>query len=480
MLLLAIAARGATPERGQLDASPTLFTVMAALNAAGYDAEVDSPNNSVLRDAARKYIAGRKLSCLADLKAYFAAHPGPGGPADLSPYISFALTAGDPPEFAIKIRSVEIPQDVTQLQDLAPLLTRFYYEAGIEDLWARSQPVIERMLEAYHEPVAQTVLQVNSYLRQTTSGFKGRRFQIYVDLLAAPNQVHTRSYGDNYYVVATPAPQPQIDQIRHAYLHYLLDPLATRYSEILMRKRGLADHAQRAPALAESYKSDFLLLATESLIKAVESRLDKKPAAIEQALREGFVLAPYFAEQLPVYEKEQQAMLLYFPEMVKAIDLKREDARLSKAEFVASVPVKTVKVSAPERPPEPVGVAKTLEEAEQLYTSRDLDKAKQTYLRSLQETDQKPLHAKAYYGLARIAVLQKDPESATQLFQKTLDSSPEPQIRAWTLVYLGRLSDASGDREQATRHYQSALAVEGGSVAARRAAEQGLKQSFQK
>ena len=44
-----------------------------------------------------------------------------------------------------------------------------------------------------------------------------------------------------------------------------------------MRKRGLSDHAQRAQALDESFKSDYLLLATESLIKAVESRLAADP-----------------------------------------------------------------------------------------------------------------------------------------------------------------------------------------------------------
>jgi tetratricopeptide (TPR) repeat protein len=123
---------------------------------------------------------------------------------------------------------------------------------------------------------------------------------------------------------------------------------------------------------------------------------------------------------------------------------------------------------------------KTLEAAEQLYGQRDLDKAKQTYMRVLQESDEKPLHASAYYGLARIAVLQKDPETAERLFQKTLESSPEPQVTAWTLVYLGRLSDARGDGEQARRHYQSALGVEGASMAARKAAEQGAQQNLQK
>ncbi len=46
-----------------------------------------------------------------------------------------------------------------------------------------------------------------------------------------------------------------------------------------MKKRSLSDFAQGAAALDESYKSDFLLLTTESLIRAIEARMDRKPAA---------------------------------------------------------------------------------------------------------------------------------------------------------------------------------------------------------
>ncbi len=61
ILLLALAARAASPERGQLDASPALFTVMAAINAAGYDAELSSPNNDPLRAAIRKELGGKNI-----------------------------------------------------------------------------------------------------------------------------------------------------------------------------------------------------------------------------------------------------------------------------------------------------------------------------------------------------------------------------------------------------------------------------------
>jgi tetratricopeptide (TPR) repeat protein len=247
-----------------------------------------------------------------------------------------------------------------------------------------------------------------------------------------------------------------------------------------MRKRGLADHAQRAPALDQSFKSDYLLLVTESLIKAIEARLDRQPAMVNQAMREGYILTAYFAEQLQPYLKQEQAMRFYYPDMIAGIDLKREDARLSQIEFVSQAPVRQVQVVEPPRPPEPKGAHKTLAQAEQLYTDRDLEAARQLFLKALEETGERPLHAQAYYGLARIAALERNPEMAERLFEKTLESGPEPQMKAWSLVYLARLSDAAGDREQATRRYREALAVEGASPAAREAAEQGVQRSFEK
>lgn len=477
ILALWLVSPALSAETGQLDASPTLFTVMAAINAAGYSADLSSSNNHPLRDQIRAELAKRNIPSLPALKEFFERHRKRTDTQELSQYISFALTAGPPPNFAIKERDVDVPPDVIPLMELSPLLSQFYKEADIEDLWKRSQPAIDQYIDLYHDPVSEAVLQVNTYLRQQTSGFKGRRFQIFIELLAAPNEIQTRSYGNDYTIVITPSPQPRIFDIRHAYLHYLLDPLATRYQEILNRKQGLADHAQRAEALDDSFKSDFLLLATESLIKAVEARLDHKPERVQEALRQGYILTPYFSEQLPVYEKQEQAMLFYYPTLVGAIDLVAEDARLSKIQFDKAAPIRTVPATRVVQPPALTGAAKALDDAEKLYTSRDLDQAKKLYLDVLQQTDNQTMHSAAYYGLARIAALQKDPELAQQLFHKTLELQPEPQVKAWSLVYLGRLSVAEGDRAQAANYFQSALKVEGASDAARQAASQGAESS---
>jgi tetratricopeptide (TPR) repeat protein len=476
ILIASLAAHAQSPETGQLDGNATLFTVMAAINAAGYSADASSPNNHPLRDQIRAEIAKQNVPSLAAIKSVFERHRKTTDVEELAQYVSFALSLGPPPAFKPKYRDVDLPPDAAALKDLAPLLGAFYKEAQIADLWKHSQPAIEEYLTRYHTGVVDALLQVNTYLRQQTSGFRGRRFQIYIELLAAPNEIQTRSYGDDYIIVVTPSPEPRIFDVRHAYLHYLLDPLATHYQEIVNRKKPIFDHAQRAQALDSSFKSDFLLLETESLIKAIEAKLDRRPAGVQEALLQGYILAPFFAEHLAVYEKQEQAMQLYYPELIGALDLKTEDRRLAQVAFDKEAPARTVKVAPAPGPPPATGAAKTLEDAEQAYTARDLAKAKKLYLDVLQQTDNQTTHSAAYYGLARIAALEKDPETASKLFQKTLELQPEPPVKAWTLVYLGRLAMAANDRDEAGRYFASALQVEGASAAARQAASQGAAQ----
>ena len=474
-LLAALPALATPAESGQLDASPSLFTVMAAINAAGYRAEWSSPNNHPVRFQVQAELAKRNIPSLPALKEFFESHRKKNDRLELSQYISFALSCNGPPAFEFAIRDVEIPPDALPLRQLSPLLAAFYKEANIEDLWKRSQPAIEQYIARYHEPVTAAVLQVNGYLRQMTSGFKYRRFQIFIELQAAPNQIQTRSYSDNYTIVVTPSPDTRTFDIRHAYLHYLLDPLATRNQEILNRKKSLVDHAMRAPALGDAFKEDYLLLVTESLIKAVEARLDRKPGEVQEALKEGYILAPYFSEALPVYEKQESSMYEYYADMMKAIDLVKEDRRLTGFEFRKdSVPGAVVKTPA-QAPPVATGAAKTLEEAEQAYTARELVQAKQLFLKTLESSEKRSMHASAYYGLARIALLEKDLDTAERLFQKSLESEPEAFDKAWDLVYLGRLAVAAGENDRASEYFQSALQLEGATDKARQEAKQGLE-----
>lgn len=484
VLVLSGASRVFAAGENQLDGNPALFSVMAALQAAGFAA---NGSISPAGEAVQQQLAGKNLQVVSELANFVATHHKPSFGADLAQYVSFALSVSDPPEFKSKFQSGEVPPDVVALEGFEKLMVRFHTEAGIGGLWLKLQPMLDQTLARYQEPVSRTIFETTGYLRNPTSGYMGRHFQVYLDLLGRPGQIQTRSYGDDYYIVLTPAQEPQTDEIRHAYLHYLMDPLATKFSEAVNKKRSLEDYALGSPILDENYKADFLLLTVESLIKAVESRLvrgpvEKRQAMVKQALEEGFVLTPYFAEALPVYEKQEVAMRLYFPDMIAAIDLKKETNRLETVKFATTRPerkmAEPLSVPVPAAPMSPA--AKSLETAEQLYSDKKYDQAGEAFRRVLQQTEDKTLHARTYYGLARIAALQRDPELAEKLFHKTLELTPDSQTRAWTEVYLGRLSDASGEREQAVQHYQAALAVKEASAGARQAAGQGLKNKFQK
>lgn len=471
------------PGQGQLDGSETLFTVLAAINASGYDADLDSPSNSPIRAKLRETIASKNLSSVDALKKFFGNHRQNEPNAELSHYISYALTLDGPPNFKSRMRPEEVPIDARDLAGMAPLLANFYQQAGIHQLWLQSQWAYQEMIAAYHAGVTQALLEANTYLRNPTSGFTGRRFQIYIDLLGAPNQIQTRSYKDDYFVVVTPSPEPRVNDIRHAYLHYLLDPLSLHFIDQLDRLKPLAELAAPAPALDEAYKNDFLLFGSECVIKAVEGRLasgaSSRKAVVDQAVREGFVLTQALADGLAVYEKQDESLRLYFPDLLANIDLAREDKRLENVQFVRTLPVKKV-TEPPQSRPVLTAAEQALAQAEDLYAKRDLDGARQSYLKVLDQANNAALHPKAYYGLARIAVLQRNPELAEKLFQKTLELSPDSEVKSWTYLYLGRLADAEGDRDEAEKNYRAALSIPDAPESVKTAAQKGLAQPFQK
>ena len=77
------AAQQTAVEEGSLDASQKLFAVMAAINAAGYDAELQSPSNSTLRAVVRREVAAKNPACLEELRTFFAVHHRDDATAEL-------------------------------------------------------------------------------------------------------------------------------------------------------------------------------------------------------------------------------------------------------------------------------------------------------------------------------------------------------------------------------------------------------------
>jgi len=469
------------PGENQFSVSKTLFAALAAINAAGYDTGIDSSLNEEykLRTQIREELAKRKIACLPEIREFYTAHRKPTGGADLGQYISFSLLAGDPPKFDLP--GIELPADVEPMRPFSELLARFYKEANIEELWRRSAGAYAAAMKTYQDEVINTLFEANGYMRNP-SGNEGRRFQIYLDLLGEPNQAQVRNYRANYFVVITPSSSLLVDEIRDAYLTYLVDPLSFKYAAAIQEKKiqekkALEKYAQDAPSLDLAYKDDFQLLVTKCMVKAIDSRLmhggaAKRAEFVNQAMREGFILTAAFAEGLEHYEKMPDSFRLYYPELIAAIDVKKEKKRLDGVQFVVTAAPKVVVAPAKMQisPAE-----ESLQTAEGLYEQRDLENAERVFKKVFEQTADKAMQGRAYYGLARIAIRQNQLHQAKQLFTRTADSGAGPTFTSWAHVYLGRIALAERDDKEASAQFKIALATEGISAMAIEAAQKGLE-----
>ncbi|MBV9156463.1 MAG: tetratricopeptide repeat protein, partial [Acidobacteriaceae bacterium] len=456
--------------------SLTMFTTLAAINAAGYDAGMDSPLNQryQIRSQIRDILAKEKIPCLSELRVFYKEHKQPTDAGDLNQYISFALVSGDAPKF--ELPNGAVPPDVEPLRPLSQILADFYQQANIADLWRRSQPAYNAAISQYQDPVINALFEANGYLRNP-SGYLGRRFQIFLDLLGAPNQIQVRSYRDDYFVVITTTTAPPVDEIRDAYLGFMLDPLTFKYSETIKQKKPLQKYAEEAPALDLAYKDDFSLLLNKCLVKAIDARLmhesaEKRQEFVNEAMREGFILTAAFADLLLAYEKQQDAFRLYYGDLINAIDVKKEEKRLRTVQFVQSIPQKVI------APPAKIQLDpadESLETAQGLLDQNDIENARKAFKKVFEQTSDKTKQGRAYYGLAVIDLQEKHWDEAVDLFQRTVDSNTSPAIVAWSHYYLGQLALKAGDTEKATAHFKQTLANQAASSKARDAAEKALQ-----
>jgi tetratricopeptide (TPR) repeat protein len=480
-LMLMIAPAGNAQQAGNvtLDSNEQLFSVLAALNASGYDTGMGVDTGTDTREVVRAYLAKTKIPVVAEIRKFYEAHRNADDAgADLGQFISLALLLGPPPDYKFTVPQSDLPPDAKDVAGLVPLLKTFCQQANLLDLWSRLQSRYHDEILHYSEPVRSSIQIADAYLRFPSGAYLGRTCAIYLSVLAAPNQVQARIYGANYYLVVTPSKQSRLNDIRHQYLHFLLDPLAVKYTREIHEKAELKAAVRRAPMLAPDFKEDFPLLLTECLIRAVELRMDKQPkAAAEKALQDlaasGLILTPYFYSALVDYEKQDTSMNVYYESMIKGINV--TDVK-SSAASIKFTPL-------PVAPETKVGAAKTETEEDRLLDSADnsiflghYDEAKAAFQTILEKVN--PKSGRALYGLAASYSYTRKPDLAEENFLKALDATHDVRISTWSHIYLGRLYDLKGKRDEALAQYRAASLTATAFPEALQAVQAGLQEAF--
>lgn len=473
-----------------VDGSEAMFTTMCALLAAGFEANVSSENWTPMRAQLRERMQHQQGPAVEALREFYKKHELADAGAMLSQYIWFGLVSGPAPKFTPTLRRDELPPEVITLEGFSEILSAYYVEQHIGRLWVQVQPIYNHEIDEIHDSVSQIVFVATNYLRELSDPGNPRTFTIIVEPLVG-RITNVRNFQDHYAIVISGAADVPVDVVRHAFLHFLLDPLPIQYPHVIAVKRPLYDIATRAPRLPADLRDDLPSYFSECLVRAVELKLKRmspgeRDAAMDTDDADGYILVRPLFRSLASFEGAEPSMKLYFPDMVRTIDVNAEVKRAQTVKFAAadSAPkigdTSTEQVVRQRKPPATTipndsDAIAELTEGERRIAEKNPRQAEASFQRVLAKYPDQP---RAWYGIGLVALLDRDAVRAKEVFGRLTigehAASQDPMVLTWSHIYLARIYDDEGQTEQAKTEYQAALAVAGGPEQAKQAAQKGL------
>ncbi|HTU42721.1 MAG TPA: hypothetical protein VMF10_13505, partial [Candidatus Aquilonibacter sp.] len=473
-----------------LQSSETIFAVLTAVNMCGYDKDlaISDPIRSRVRAEVQRNLAqsSEARAAQAEVCDFYQRHTvSTDQNRNLSPYISLALYLDGAPHFMPRTAEEDLPPDANAVAAFGTVLEHFYDKAGLHGIWMHHRNDYAAAMQRYHAPLAKMVFDTEVYLKEPSSEYLGRTFTVYVDFMGSPNETDARNYGTAYYVVVFPAPvsaeaSPEtalkMDQIRHTFLHYELEPLADKHVTAINRLQPLLQSVQRAP-LEGDFKTDISLLVTECLIRAVEIRMTgakteeaMRSQAVDDAVKQGYILTRHFYNAVVAFEKDPVGIRSEYADIINAIDVKKEEKAAAEVQFASNATPELVRLSRPQE-------RRLLITAEERLSAGDPKGAQQLAQAALEKKIGDP--GRALFILAEVAVANRNRDGAEDNFQKAIAASNDPKVVAWSHVYLGRILDMKEDREAAVEQYRAALIAGGSLPEVKSAAERGLARAYE-
>jgi len=308
--------------------------------------------------------------------------------------------------------------------------------------------------------------------------------KVSVELSAPLNSINIRSQQDEYFVVLGYASTPKVDDVRHAYLHLRLNNPAALAASKVESRAGIMTLLFNTSGVQKEYANSFENMLTESLVRAVELRIDRvSPAAADENLkssyRSGLLLAPYFYETLPRYEAGDNPFKDELTTIVAGIDAAKERDRFQKT--FDSIPVsqrQTVRGEVPVAPPPPpVDPVLELLRAAQAVFDTDKPRARENFEKVLKDHD--PNNGRALYGIGLIEMDKQNLDEALQYFDRTIKSgSADRSMKTWSYIYSGHILDFKCNRAAALENYKRAIETGDNTRDAQTVARRDLAQPF--
>jgi TolA-binding protein len=493
-----------------LETSEAMFDVGVALNACGYDKGLDEsdPVRKKIRDTVNQATLGSaQARDDRDKLCLFINQRRLADPArNLAQFVSLALYLTPPPDLTPSVDEQDMPPDATGVEEILPLLRKYANDIDLHLIFAENRAAYDEVAAKLHGPLTQMIVSTNYYLKIPASTYNGRHFLVVLEPMLSPEETNARVYGPDYVVVASPKNgEISMDLVRHAYLHYQIEPLLyAREGSVDERMMPILKSVQDAP-LGVEFKSDILALVIECMIRAIEARTMNtgiaevkvppniahseaeqyehargvaaqrqegvRQQAVNHSMTQGYVLTQYFYNELKAFERNPESLSEAIGPMVYGMDVSVETHRARNIAFDEHGEGEVMS-HAPMAPPQ----AKALDLAELKLMKGDAAGAADMAQKALDSHSGDA--GQADFILARADLVKGKIDDAEAAFRGTLTATKDPRTLAWSHIYLGRILDVEEKRDDAVHEYDAALSVRDGQPDTKQAAETGLKTPF--
>ena len=216
----------------------------------------------------------------------------------VTPFVAMAYSLSAPPDLGDPVITSDLPGDLLDVLDFAPLVREFYRRTGIsakldaytKDLQTTSdaklrgsaREMVSEILDYLHTK-PQTVYAERvkveasrtkrTTLKNTEIREHERRFVIVPEMLAPAENIQFLNIRDDYYVVLPPDIDLTVSEARRAFIQYVVDAIVLSNSKdvstIIPGVKQLLDERRK---IDPTISPDAFLAVSRSLVAAIDAR----------------------------------------------------------------------------------------------------------------------------------------------------------------------------------------------------------------
>ncbi len=250
----------------RIEPDKRMIVVLASLEAAGVETPLTQKGEEFraklradFKDLDKTLLEKMKFF----IKQYKNRRPNVTDEQLVSTFISMSYTLSPVPDLTEPARATDLPGDLLEVLDYAPLAREFYRRSGLNvkldqyvkdyydagDAMRKSTETMVRQLLDYLHTKPQLIAfeKVNVESKDAKDKKRSlarvevrqhaRRFFIVPELLMPKGTINFINVGDDYYAIVPPETNLSSSEVRNAYLQFVIDPLILDHAKQILTFR---------------------------------------------------------------------------------------------------------------------------------------------------------------------------------------------------------------------------------------------------